>query len=287
MDVMNEICNNNNLIKLLDSAPLCYFDSGKIIVDIFIADIVLNAMIDTGCYSSQISKGTLEMYKLDSDNISVFELYGIKYQMYFEPLEDKNAMQYDVILGLDFLKKYKINIDFDNNILYSSNFVESIKYFYNFKKNNDLQKTEDLLTKYNSDIKLERDICFNIYKLIIIDVYIGKKKCKALIDTGMVYCLVKYHIIRSDNVLYKFIDNQNKRGIMFITGVKPSIGTAPFINIVINKHSIPCTFKVFKKKRTYQNFDLILDNNFLIQNKVIIDFYANKLVFSDLFTVDF
>jgi hypothetical protein len=285
MNVMNKICNNNNLIKLLDTAPLCYFNSGKIIVDIFIADIVLNALIDTGCYRSQISKGTLEMYKLDSDNI--FELYGIKYQMYFKVLNDGNAMKYDVLLGIDFLKKYKINIDFENNILYSSNFVESIKYFYDFEKNNDPQKTEDLLTKYYSDMNIVSMSCFDMYKMIIIDVYIGKKKCKALIDTGMVYCLVKYHIIRYNNVIHKYIDNQNKKGIMFVNGVKPAIGTTSFINVIINKYKIPCIFKILKECTTNQSFDLILDNNFLIQNKVIIDFYANKLVFSDLFTVDF
>ena len=289
---------NKNQVNSLDGT-LCE-NNGLLYINTFINNIKLNAFIDTGCKYSKIFSQTVEKCNLQNININNNILYvditifNKKYYNAFnvlekslqsvvsplinsqnecpQLLETNNGVNCDIVIGIDFLYLHKISIDFENNIIFSSDFCEIIS-LHNIQKNIEpstyLYYDKNELTEL-FDNKISRFISLNY---IIIDIVINKKNIKALIDTGSNECYISNTCINKCN-LSKMVDyNINNDVYIDANGVSKIIGRIWYINIGIGIYYIPCCLNISNDSQ----FDIILGNDFLIKNNVFIDFTNRQL----------
>lgn len=130
--------NKNTIIKAINEIPTYIHKSQYPIVIIQIQNYELPVFIDTGADRSYITSKTKSIYKLNNTNNIDFKLYNINYNISFKcVMSDDNI----VVLGINFLKKYLINMDFGNNVIFSKHFVEPLKYCY-------IDDVDDFFKKY-------------------------------------------------------------------------------------------------------------------------------------------
>ena len=254
----------------------------EIIVDVYINNKLFKALIDTGCQlSSFIDNNNLKLISIDSKLFNVkLSLFKKDYTFTFEIIKSLFVPSYDLILGIDFLESHKINIDFNNFIIYSFDFVEPL--FTNNNKNNNNKNNKNNLILKNNKLNTNINMDKLVTPFIVINIKIKNNSFKAFIDTGSNGCYINESVINKCN-LSKFINYKNKCIYQQITSEPFETIGVILLNMLINKYNIPCNFHVIEDHK----YDIILDNLFLVNNKVLIDFNNKILNFNEEFNIEF
>ena len=140
-------------------------------------------------------------------------------------------------------------------------------------------------------IKINMDMCYELIpnylipiKPIIIDIYIANKKLRALIDTGATVSVISNKTIELCGLEY-IVDSNNNIDISGIHSTNKSYGKIWYIDIEINKYTIPCSLFVVDNDNNI--FDIILGLNFLTSNNININFATKEIIFSTNFKTSF
>ena len=120
--------------------------------------------------------------------------------------------------------------------------------------------------------------------LILFDIHINDYKLKAMIDTGSTKSIIFNKTIKKCN-LNNIVDRSNLNMLTSANGNIKSTGKIWYLDVLIDKYSIPASFDILEKG--IDNFDIILGLDFLTFYNVSIDFKYRKLILDDRCTLLF